>query len=663
VSRATRAIVATAYLSAAALLAKVRRASWAPRLPITVSQWADAERVLSSAATPTPGPWRTDREPWQRGIMDSLHEPSDAIAVMKSGQLGVTECLLNMSGYGIRHDPGPQMLIEPSEALAKRVSKNRLATMLTETPSLRERVAPARSRTASSSLLYKAFQGGTLVLAGANSPTALSSDPIRWVFFDEIDKYPPHLGDEGDPISLGMKRTTKFWDRRHVLTSTPTIRGSSAIEKWFLQGDQRRYFVACPRCGHEDYFTWNDPTHFAVVFEGREPATAHLRCPAKGCRIEDHERYAMVAAGGWRATAPFRGVISFHVWEAYASTARLSRIVANFLRARELGREELREWTNQTLGEPWEDEAARVESHVLLGRRERFGDLVPAGALFLTMGVDTQDDRLEARVWGWGLGEESWLIDVRTLPGDPAKPEVWAMLDGLLEATWPHARGHAPRIAATAIDSAGHRTDHVYEYVRRTQHRHVRATIGRDGPRPIWTPGHKPRPGPGRRPVPLFVVGVDNAKALIVSRLRLKDSGPGYVHLPADHPAVDDGEIDQLTSEELATVYDKRKRRRQIWRQRRAGARNEALDCYVLALWALRDLRPDLRAAAQHLEATAPPAPPPPAEATPRAPSAPAAEPSPAPLEPTSPPPSAPAPAPSAQRVRQIVRSNYIGSW
>jgi phage terminase large subunit GpA-like protein len=637
-------------------LREARRA-WAPPPKLTVSQWADRERVLSSAASPTPGRWHTDHQPYQRGIMDAVHERAEVIVFMKSARVGATEIMLNVLGYHIAHDPCALLLVEPSEALAKRVSKNRLEYMLRETPALARVVAPARGRSGSNTLLHKVFRGGYLVLAGANSPTALASDAMRVVALDEADKYPPHLGDEGDPIALAFRRAEGFWNAIRLLSSTPTIHGQSSVEKWFLQSDQRRFFVPCPRCGHRDVLTWNDPTRFAVVFEGREPATARLRCPACAALIADHERPAMVAGGGWQATAPFRGVIGFHVWEAYSSLSSLPRIVAAFLRARELGREELREWTNQTRGETWEDEAARVESHVLLKRREPYRAVVPEGVLYLTMGVDTQDDRLEARVWGWGLGEECWLIDVRTLPGDPAKPEVWAMLDGLLEATWAHARGHQPRIAATAIDSGGHRTDHVYDYVRRWQHRHVRATIGRDGPRAIWTRGHQPRSGEGRRQVPLFVVGVDNAKALIVSRLRLEAPGPGYVHFPADHPAVDDGEIDQLTAEELATVYDKRKRPRSVWRLRRAGARNEALDCYVLALWALRDLRPDLAAAARALAGPAPaPAPPSPGEvsaaeaASPIAPPAPG--PPPAPAVPLAPPPSG----------RRVTRSRYLTS-
>lgn len=614
-NRRIRTGMGTGLLAAAALLASVRQA-WAPREPLTVADWADRYRVLSSAATPTPGPWRTDREPWQRGIMNALHEGAATIVVMKGAQLGLTESLvLNAIGYHIMHDPGPMLLVEPSESMARRLSKNRLSYMLTATPGLAARVPAARSRTSANALLHKSFPGGYLVLSGANSPTALASDPMRLVFFDEVDKYPPHLGDEGDPVSLGMKRTATFWSRRHVLISTPTRVGASKIHAWFLLSDQRRFMVPCPACGHRDWFTWNDPKHFWIEFEARDPATARLVCPQCRARLEDHERTSMIATAErefragrapdpWQPQAPFRGVIGFHVWAAHKATTTLAQIVGDFLRARELGLDELREWWNGTLGEPWEEPGEAIQTSVLLARRGAYRAELPDGVLYVTAGVDTQDDRLEAWIWGWGLGKEAWLIDVRTLPGDPREPEVWALLDELRARQWTHARGFRPRIARVAIDSAGHRTDHVYAYVARTQHHGVRATIGRDGPRAIWTPGHQPRPGAGRRSCPLYVVGVDNAKAEVAAMLKLVTPGAGFVHLPLMLPGevpLDEAYLDQLTAERWTRKTDRRKRTRWVWELKKAGLRNEGLDCTVLALWALSDLRPDMKAAAERV--------------------------------------------------------------
>src|SRR5581483_7864962 len=227
-----------------------------PPPALTVSQWADAHRRLPIGASAEPGPWRTAREPFQRGIMDAAHEGADTIVLMKSAQVGATECLLNLIGYFLAHDPAPILLIEPTEGLVKRIAKRRLWPMLSATPAITVRIAPRQGRRASSALLQVLFPGGSLTLVGANSATPLASDPIRIVLADEIDKYPATLGDEGDPLALGLARTKRFWNRLHVLTSTPTRMGASRIEREYLASDQRRYFVPCPRCGEPFVLAW-----------------------------------------------------------------------------------------------------------------------------------------------------------------------------------------------------------------------------------------------------------------------------------------------------------------------------------------------------------------------------------------------------------------------
>jgi phage terminase large subunit GpA-like protein len=205
----------------------------------------------------------------------------------------------------------------------------------------------------------------------------------------------------------------------------------------------------------------------------------------------------------------------------------------------------------------------------------------------------------------------------------------------------------APRARPYADDRGGH----VYAYVAKNQQRRVYATIGRDGQRPIWTPGHQPRDGKARRKVPLFVVGVDNAKAELQARLRLAAPGPGFVHIPLQLPGdvlLDESALDQLTSERLVTRYDKRRRTRRGWELARPGIRNEGLDCTVLALWALRALRPDMKAASERLaKAEAPPAPPLPPPAA-----------SPPPVF-TLPPPPAPPPV-GRLGTRRFARSGYL---
>jgi phage terminase large subunit GpA-like protein len=275
----------------------------------------------------------------------------------------------------------------------------------------------------------------------------------------------------------------------------------------------------------------------------------------------------------------------------------LPALVGKFLSSNARGRESLRVFVNTSLGEGWEDRTQRVEPQSLLARREDYGpDVeVPAPAACLTAGVDTQDDRFELLVLAWGPGEERWVVDWRRIEGDPKRAETRDALRAALGRRYAHAHGVSLPIHATCIDSGGHRTDDVYDFVLAHQAMRTYATIGRSGlsGKPIVGPPSPRRSGRNPRPVPLYTINVDDAKASILSSLELADKGPGYLHLPLGVDTVDESFVSQLTAEQLVTRHTKEGIAYQVWVQIRAE--NHALDCSVLALAALRLLRPNLR--------------------------------------------------------------------
>lgn len=573
----------------------------------TVSQWADASRMLSPEASAEPGRWVTDRAPYQRAIMDAVCDPLvDTVVVMSSAQVGKTEILLNIIGYTIDLDPGPMLLIQPTLEMAEAFSKDRLEPMLRDSPALRDKVHHGR-RDGANTIRHKTFPGGHITLAGSNSSAGLASRPIRIVLADEIDRWDLSVGDEGDPLSLAEKRTTTFWNRKLLAVSTPTVKGISRIEAKFGESDQRLCHVPCPHCGHRHVLEWKN-----VKWEFGAPESAHLVCPQCGALIDEAGRQAMLREPEWRAAAPFRGVAGFHIWEAYSPWRRLADIVADFLEAKKAP-DTLQVFVNTSLGETWEEQGDQAEPHVLLARREPYSAQVPAGACCLTMGVDVQDDRLELLVVGWGPGEESWIIDTRVIDGDPQRPEPWAELDQRLTAGYVHESGAQLQVQAACLDTAGHRTQYVYDFVSKRQHQRVFAIIGRDGSdRPIVSAPSPKRSGRELRKVKLFTVGVDICKSLIYNRLKVTAPGPGFVHLPLAHQhegeyrgGVDEEFIAQLTAERLITKHVQGVPHR-VWVKTRP--RNEALDMMVYAVAALRLLRPDLNAMAQRLNPT--PAPP-----------------------------------------------------
>jgi phage terminase large subunit GpA-like protein len=183
-----------------------------PDADLTVSEWSDAYRMLSNKASAEPGPWRTDRTPYLKEIMDAMsaNSPVQRVVFMAGAQLGKTEAINNIVGYMIAHAPGPALFVQPTIEMAKRLSKQRLDSLIYETPALSGLVAPPRSRDGDNTMFSKSFPGGILLLTGANSATGLRSAPCRWVLLDEVDAFPSDVDGEGDPCALAERRASTF---------------------------------------------------------------------------------------------------------------------------------------------------------------------------------------------------------------------------------------------------------------------------------------------------------------------------------------------------------------------------------------------------------------------------------------------------------------------
>tara|TARA_R100000278_G_scaffold113608_1_gene91810 strand:- start:8528 stop:10381 length:1854 start_codon:yes stop_codon:yes gene_type:complete len=550
-----------------------------PRL--SVAEWADLERRLSSESSAEAGKWHTARAEYQRGIMDAINDPKNRdVVVMAGAQVGKTEMLLNVIGYHIAHDPSPILCIQPTMEMAQSFSKDRLSPMLRDTPQLRGKVKDPRSRDANNTTTHKVFPGGHISLAGSNSPAGLASRPIRVVLCDEVDRYPASAGTEGDPIQLARKRSATFWNRKIVIVSTPTNKGASRIEASFEESDQRKYYVPCEDCGHEQTLRWQQ-----VRWEKDRPETAAYVCEECGSVWGDAQRSRAVRKGKWQATEEFTGTAGFHINGIYSPWTPLADAVRDFLSAKKMP-ETLRVWTNTYLAESWTDQGETVDDYDVAQRAEEFGPKVDEGVVVITCGADVQDDRIEIETVGWGRSEESWSIDYRTLYGDPSTPQLWQDLEAVLLTKYETADGRVLQPRATCVDSGGHYTKAVYDFVRPREGRRIFAIKGMAGEsRPIVSRPTRNNIGKIR----LFTLGVDNIKELIFSRLRIQSEGPGFCHFPNDRP---DEYFRQLaSSEKIVTRYHKGFPRREFVKTR---TRNEALDCRVYATGALAILNLNL---------------------------------------------------------------------
>ena len=559
-----------------------------PEDPLTVSQWADKYRKLSSKASAEPGPWRTSRTPYLQEPMDCLSStsPVQRVVMQFAAQTGKTEAGSNWLGYVIDHAPGPMLCVQPTIEMAKRLSKQRLESMITDTPCLAEKIAPARSRDSGNTLFSKEFSGGIMLLAGANSATGLRSAPCRYLFCDEVDAFPADVDGEGDPVGLAERRTTTFARRKILLTSTPTVKDFSRIEAEYLRSDQRRFYVPCPCCGVMDWLKWPQ-----LKWERDRPETVRYECEHCGERFEELHKPRMLGDGEWRATAPSDGkTAGFHLSGLYSPLGWCSweQLVDDFLRAKG-DAPALKAFVNTRLSETWaEDYAAAVNADGLMSKRLAYEPgTCPEGVVLLTAGVDVQDNRLACSVWGWGEGETGWLVWHQELMGDPTQNEVWGQLDQVLATKWATSSGKELTIRQMAIDSGGHCTHETYRYVRERLPQGVIAIKGSSR-------RNSPAVGKGskvdinwrgrtiKKGVTLFLLGTDTIKTTLFGRLRHNEAA-GSLNFGM---AADEEYFRQLTSEKQALRYHRGFPIRE-W-VKKAGDRNEALDCAVYAYAALQ---------------------------------------------------------------------------
>jgi phage terminase large subunit GpA-like protein len=490
--------------------------------------------------------------------MDAITDPRiRELWVMKSAQIGWTEILNNVIGYHVDQDPAPILLVQPTLDMAEAWSKDRLAPMLRDTPCLRSVIADPKSRDSGNTLLHKRFTGGHLTVAGSNSPASLASRPIRVVLFDEVDRFPASAGAEGDPVSLGKKRSQTFWNRKVLAGSTPTVKGSSRIEAGFEASDQRFYLVPCPHCDERQRLVWAQ-----VRWPEGRPREALYHCKSCGAGISDAQKIEMLRNGEWSSTKPFNGIAGFHISELYSPWATYGEMAESFLEAKKLP-ETLQTW--------------------IIARREPYtSEMLPAGVLLVTVGTDVQDDRLESTIYGWGADEESWRLEHIVTRGDPGGSAVWQEHDDILRRRFPTEDGRTLVVKACCVDSGGHFTQQVYAYCASRKRFNVWAIKGAAGiGRLIWPKKHS-RADKSR--LALWVIGVDSAKDLIYGRLNgVTQPGPGYFHFDA---GVTPEWLDQLTSE-TALYKVIQGRRVKFYKPKKQGTRQEALDTTVYAYAAL----------------------------------------------------------------------------
>ena len=588
-----------AYARAEPRIAAAMARALAPRKPLTVSQWADADRRLSSKGSAEPGKWRTARNPPLREPMDCLsaRSPVQTVVLMFPIQFGKTEIAVNVLGYTMDNHPGPIMVCLPGEVSQQKWVAQKLNPMLEETPSVQATLTSTDSRNGANRREFKDFAGGQLYIEHAGSPSRLKSTSVRTLIVDELDEFAANLTSGDDPVEMLDGRTSAFpATSKRLYVSTPQIAGISRIEALFKKSDQRRYYVPCPHCGEEQPLQWSGLRWSAG--QGNRRAGVAYVCRECGALIEEHHKTPMIAAGRWVAENPESKIRGYHTNCLYYQIGlgpRWADLVEMWLDA-QADPAKLKTFINDRLAETYEDPSMRAVKHNLVADRAEPYALrtAPDGVLVITAGVDTQDNRLAVQIVGWGRGMAAWVLDYIELPGDPESPEVWCQLVELLNRPLETASGHQLYVQSTAIDAGGHRTEAV-------------KTFARDGckagriRRPLVIFGAVPNNAPiiskgklqeinwrgnyDKRGIMIHHVGTVAIKHLLFGRLSTDAEKPREARMVRFSDDLGPAYFAGLVSE----TFDPSKNRF----RKKSGARNEPLDTWVYAYAATH--HPELR--------------------------------------------------------------------
>lgn len=574
-----------------------------PKEILSISEWADRYMVLPAGSNEA-GKFKIANMPWQKEIMDAISSPEVIdVTCMTSAQIGKTTIVLCGIAYYIEHEPATQMMVLPTIDLGEKFSKTRLAAMIRDIPDLAAKITPPKSRDSNNTILFKAYPGGHIVVAGANSPASLSSMPLRVIWMDEVDRFPESAGTEGNPVLLAEKRANTFWNKKHIKTSTPTIRGKSRIESEFLDGSMEEWCVCCPSCGEFQ------PYEFSRVNFEEKPTMTCRSCgemiPEKDWKESEH---------AWIAEHPERKTHrSFHMNELASPYIDWSEIISTFRKAVKRNKDlhdpnDLQVFINTVLGECWDESEMEAESlspEVISDRAEHYRAEIPDGVLMLTGSVDVQDDRFEIEIRGWSRNYESWGLYKTEIYGDLIKNEVWDKLESYLDTTYHFADGVELNLAGFGIDHGGHYPNQVLKWVKRMKQKGKRAYALKgfarsemDGIQLLHKTSNADitEEYDGKKivvdHVRLNIIGVDSGKDDIMHRLAIEIPGEGYCHFPSNAGrGYDDVYYEGLLSEKKITKLERGKLKTK-W-VKKPGVRNEPLDLFNYNYAVSELIRPD----------------------------------------------------------------------
>ncbi|CAM4078364.1 phage terminase large subunit family protein [Shewanella denitrificans] len=576
---------------------------------LTCSQYADEHFYMSSESSYTEGKWES--LPFQIGILNAMgNDQITRLNLMKSARVGYTKMLMANAAYKIEHKKRNVLIYQPTDGIAKKFMKKHVETAIRDIPIWKDLAPWIGRKHKDNTLEDKIFTNGkTLLVRGGTAAANYREHSVDDVIYDELAGFDESIEHEGNATSLGDTRIELSMFPKSIRGSTPKVLGTCQIEKACSESPYYfKFNLPCPHCDELQVLKWGGKTEeFGIKWQGSDPSTAYYVCEHCAACIENnqlddmelHPSALWICENSGIRTKDFLDFydsngndictpssVSIHIWSAYNSLNSWAKLVTEFYNAKN-DKEKLQTFVNTKLGQPWDnDNGERLEWEDLKRRREMYpSGKVPNWVVYLTYGIDTQDDRYEGRVWGWGAGKEAALIDRFILYGDPASQVLKDKVGERIGQSYSRADGVILNVGTICWDSGGHYTDDVYAMSKKLGLMRVIPVRGANVyGKPI---ANFPRKRTAKG-VYLTEVGTDNAKELLMSMLRVDPDvdvrKPGAIHFPLNETVCDDAELQQLTSERKIPV---RRDGRIIYKWDNQKRRNEALDCFVYALAAL----------------------------------------------------------------------------
>lgn len=569
-----------------------------PPEDMKVSEWAESYRMLDSKTSAEPGPWNNSRTPYLVEIMDELlNYETEEIIFCKCTQVGGTEVELNMLGYAAQQDPAPIEVVYPTETMANSISEKRIKPMIENTPTLYQKYDK------NSGNLELDFDDMFIKLVWSNSPSGLASFAMKYLFLDEVDKYPGASKKEADPISLAKERTKTFRNSKVYITSTPTIRTNHIWKAKEGADAEKHYFVPCPHCGEYielrfDNLKWPGKDKDLVDAYGEnaikeklgafEPMDgseglsdadraefAFYVCQECGCVITDAQKQQAVKKGHWetvRQNTRFVKKVCFWINTLYSPFVRFSQIAKEFMESK-TDPEKLQNFVNSWLAEPWEDTKLKTSKDLVMERQTELTEFtVPDWAKLLTAGVDVQENSVYWTIRAWG----DFLTSQNIAHGQAYS---FSEIEQIMNLEYRTESGAVAIVNLCLIDS-GYEADAVYDFC---------ATNAE------WAKPAKGSSNPMQNHFKLSTVNKDASKAygmdlvivdggkykdMIASRMHRKNGNGSWMV----YKGCDEEYAEQVTAEHKILVKSGNGKPRLEWKQKHSHADNHYLDAEVYAM-------------------------------------------------------------------------------